>query len=166
MPDEPTTAQHIMKVNVKSVASTMSLPDLEESLLQENVSGFPVVDDGKLVGVVSRSDIVAQLCSERSVAQEVSDFYFDERGFYEVPMESSQQIADRIGERIESLTVANVMSDRPFSVRHDSPIREVADLFIKHGVHRLPVTDHGQLIGVISTTDLVRLIASGQFVEK
>ena len=67
----------VMQFIVKSVPSEMLLPELEQELVSANVSGFPVVDDRKLVGVVSRSDIIRKLCDEREVAQETSDFYFD-----------------------------------------------------------------------------------------
>ena len=62
------------------------------------MSGFPVVDQGKLVGVVSRSDVVRRICSERDVAERTSDFFFDETGFYEAPMDSFNDSADRVGE--------------------------------------------------------------------
>ena len=156
--DELTVAD-AMQVVVKTVPSSMSLPTLENEMLGAQVSGFPVVDDNKLVGVVSRSDIVRQLCVERNVAQHTSDFYFDEKNFLEVEMESFKDIADRVGERIEALTVQEVMVKNPLTTRLDQPISKAARQFIDHHVHRLPVTDRGTLVGIITTTDLVRLIA-------
>ena len=160
------TAADVMRGGIKSVSPRMTLPELEEAFVRDQVTGFPVVDHGKLVGVVSRSDIVRQLCTERQVAETVSDFHFDERGFYEIEMESLHQIADRIGERIESLSVADVMNSRPFTVPLEMPIREVAHQFIEHHVHRLPVTDQGVLVGIMTTIDLVRLIVDHRLVDR
>ena len=160
--DDELTIADVMQVVVKSVPSTMSLPDLEDELLRDQVTGFPVVDDNKLVGIVSRSDIVRQMSTEREVAEHTSDFYFDEKGFYETKMKSFKDIADRIGERIEGLFVRDVMVENPLTTRMDEPVREAAKRFVDHHVHRLPVTDGGVLVGIVTTTDLVRLIAENR----
>jgi CBS domain-containing protein len=153
-----------MRVAVKTVPSGMSLPDLEKKLLEEKISGFPVVDEGRLVGIVSRSDIVAQICVERDVAERTSDFYFDEKGFHEAPMSSTNAVADRIGERLEQLTVADVMTRHPLTVRLDLTMDALAKRFTDLGVHRLPVVDGDVLVGIVSTSDVVRLIADKRFV--
>lgn len=153
------TAGDIMKVAVSTVPSTLSLPELERQLLDKKVSGFPVVDQGELVGVVSRSDVVSQICAEREVAEKISDFYFDEIGFYESKMESFKDIADRVGERIEGLVVGDVMSSNPQTIPLSCPISEIARQLAESRFHRLPVTDLGTLVGIVTTMDLVRLIA-------
>jgi len=86
-----------MKRDVHTVASDVTLPDLEKAFVDRKVGGFPVLDKGRLVGIVSRSDIVRQLVLEHSVA-EIPDYYFDEAGFYfdeagfhEVPLTSQAQ---------------------------------------------------------------------------
>ena len=165
MPKHNLTAADVMCGGIRTVSPQTTLPELEEAFDRDQVTGFPVVDDGKLVGVVSHSDIVRQICTERRVAETVSDFHFDEKGFYEVRMESFDQIADRIGQRIESLSVADVMNRRPITVPLDMPINEVAHQFVSHQVHRLPVVDQGVLVGIITTIDLVRLIADNRFIH-
>ena len=159
MSDNELTVADIMQVAVKTVPSSMSLPELEEHLLEAKVSGFPVVDMGELEGVVSRSDVVRQICAERDVAEHTSDFYFDATGFHEAPMESFEEIAARVGERIENLSVKDVMIRNPFTVAMSQPISDVARRFVHDHVHRYPVTDKGTLVGIVTTMDLVRLIA-------
>jgi CBS domain-containing protein len=155
-----------MRVAVKTVPSTMTLPELEKKFMEEKVSGFPVVDEGRLVGVVSRSNIISQICAERDIAEKTSDFYFDETGFHESPMGSSAEIADRIGERMEQLRVSDVMARHPYTVSLDQPISEVAHRLVELSVHRLPVIDGHTLVGIVSSTDLVRLIADKRLVAK
>ncbi len=161
MPDSEKvwTAADVMEPAVQTVPSTMPLAQFEQQSLAADVGGFPVVDEGRLVGVISRSDVVRQICAEREVASKTSDFYFDETGFHESPMRSSTDIADRIGERLEELTVGDVMAREPLTVSLDHSIDEVAKRFIELRVHRLPVIDAGTLVGIVTTTDLVRLIA-------
>jgi CBS domain-containing protein len=158
------TVADVMQVSVRTVPSSLPLPELETALLRLGVSGFPVVDsDRKLLGVVSRSDVVRAICKERDMANTTSDFYRDAAGFHEVPMESFASIADRIGERLEDLTVRDVMVKNPRTVTMDQSIREVAHQFVEHHIHRLPVVSHGKLEGIVTTMDLVQLISQRRF---
>jgi len=134
--------------------------------LADKVSGYPVVDEGRLVGVVSRSDVIRQICAEREVAEKTSDFYYDDTGFHESPMKSFVDISDQIGERLETLRVADVMSHHPLTVPMKMSVHELAERFMSHRVHRFPVTDQGVLVGIVTTGDLVRMIAEKRLTPK
>lgn len=149
----------IMRLNVKSVEPDMSLPDLERALVDEKVGGFPVVDSGELVGVISRSDIIRQLDVERNLAEITSDFYFDESGFHEIAAKTYTQIAAELGERIESLKVKDVMVTEVHTASRDWLLDKVAQIFVEHRIHRLPVVEGSRLVGIITTIDLTRLFA-------
>jgi CBS domain-containing protein len=154
--------KEIMQRNVRTIAPWVTLPELEQALLTERVSGFPVVDKGELVGIVSRSDIVRQLFLEHHAAASTSDFYFDDSGFHETPLVTFEQIADRVGERIERLQVQDVMSRTLVKVSPDQPLRQVAQTLIDNHIHRVLVTEENRLLGLVSALDLVGLIASGR----
>ena len=66
---EPRRARDLMSGPPRTVRPDTSLADLERALLDAGVGGFPVVEDGRLVGVVSRSDVVRQLSVEQSLAE-------------------------------------------------------------------------------------------------
>lgn len=149
----------LMQVKVHSVPPDMSLPELQREFLEKEVSGFPVVEHGQLVGVVSRSDIVQQLVTERQVAQTTSDFYWDQSGFQEEPAASIEQVANRVGQRIEELRVKDVMSRNVVAVRADDSLETAAQKFLDHHIHRVPVVEHGRLVGIFGTLDLARLFA-------
>jgi CBS domain-containing protein len=129
-------------------------------MLKERVSGFPVVDKGELVGIVSRSDIVRQLFLEHQAAESTSDFYFDAAGFHETPLVTFEQVADRVGERIEQLQVKDVMNRTLVKVSPDQSLAQVAQTLADHRIHRVLVCDEGRLVGIVTTLDLVRLIAN------
>ncbi|MDP6558178.1 MAG: CBS domain-containing protein [Pirellulaceae bacterium] len=155
-------ARQIMQRNVHTIAPNVTLPDLEKEFIKEGVGGLPVVDTGKLVGIVSRSDIVRQLVLEHHVAERTSDFYFDDAGFHEIPLVTFDQIADRIGERIERLQVKEVMSHTLVKVSPNESLKMVAQTLADNHVHRVLVTEDDRLLGLVSTLDLVRLIANGR----
>src|SRR5688500_12533610 len=94
-------ATEVMRHCVQTVSAGMSLPELERAFIRAGVWGFPVLDGDRVVGVVSRSDIVQQLDLERQTAKRTSDFYRDANGFHEVPLATNEQVADRVGERMD-----------------------------------------------------------------
>jgi CBS domain-containing protein len=155
-------ATEAMRRCVQTVPPSMSLPELERFFVRYGVWGFPVVDGDQLVGVVSRSDIVRQLHAERETARLTSEFYRDADGFHELPLTSDEQIADRIGERMEQLTVGDVMHRQVFAVPSDQPLRAIAETMVDNDIHRVLVTHEGRLLGLISTSDFVRLYAQGR----
>lgn len=155
-------ATEAMRRCVQTVPASMSLPELERSFVRYGVWAFPVVDNDQLVGVVSRSDIVRQLDAEHETAKRTSDFYRDANGFHELPLATDEQIADRVGERMEQLTVRDVMHRQLFIVTPEQSLRAVADSMVDNGIHRVLVTREGRLLGVISTSDFVRLYAQGR----
>ena len=84
----PLTVADAMRAATSTVSPQMTLPELEEAFVRQGVGGFPVVDHGMLVGVVSRTDVIKKICAEREVAESVSDFYYDNTGFHESSMRS------------------------------------------------------------------------------
>jgi CBS domain-containing protein len=159
----PLAARHVMKTDLKTVEPDLLLTELERRFLADRVSGFPVVERGRLVGIVSRSDIVRQLCVEQSLAESASDYY---QGAAETaPVEQLSQIADRVGTRIETLRVRDVMIRTLITVGPDQPLRDVARTMAERGIHRVPVTEGDRLVGLISTIDIVRLVAAGRLTE-
>lgn len=145
--------------DVRTVPPDMSLPDLERSFYGEGVSGFPVVENGRLVGIVSRSDVVRRLCVEQSLAEAISDYYREVGAFEGSSLEPLDAIGRRVGARVERMHVRDVMSEPVFTATPDQTLREVARTMVEHHIHRLPVTEHGKLVGIITSLEFVRLFA-------
>src|SRR5437762_2865713 len=61
-------ARDVMESDVLSVPPTLPLVELADLLIRDRIGGVPVVDDGALVGHVSRSDLVRAGSLERSLA--------------------------------------------------------------------------------------------------
>lgn len=151
-------ARNLMQPKVHSVDPEMSLADLERAFLEAHVTGFPVVDGDRLVGVVSRSDIVRKLAAEQSYAEYISDYHRDFGGTTEY-VESVAEVTSRAASRLGTATVNDVMSHSPVTVSPDAPIADVARLLVEKRVHRVLVTDGDKLEGILTSLDLVQLIA-------
>jgi CBS domain-containing protein len=154
------TARDVMQSEVRTVAPDMALPDLERAFLRERVTGFPVVErDGRLIGIVSRSDVVRQLSVEQSVGEQMSDYYRQDS----VPSEAAlPAIAEHVGRRMEGLRVRDVMVERLVTSGPDEPLEDVARRLLKERIHRMPVVDDGRLVGIVSSVEFVRLFAEGR----
>jgi CBS domain-containing protein len=68
------SVERIMQSNPKTVSPEMTLTSLEQLFLSTKFTGFPVVKEDRLIGVVSRSDIIRSMVTERSRAEQLSDF--------------------------------------------------------------------------------------------
>ena len=159
-----------MQPEVVSIGPDQSLAELERLLVEKRLGGLPVVERGRLVGVASRSDILRLLGVERAIAEAQADVY---REFYDDPFAPSERAAreeaeqrevieGQIARRMAALRVRDAMTTDVVSVEADAPLREAASRMAERRIHRVVVTDQGGLAGVLSASDLVRLVAEGR----
>lgn len=124
----------IMQTNLKAIGPAERIGEAISALAEHHVSGLPVVDDaGRLVGVLSNSDVLQALAEHPDP---------EER--------------ERIFEQTE---VRELMTPRPQTVTPEASVKDAAQRMLYLEVHRLFVEREGRLAGVISTTDLVRAMA-------
>ncbi|HWA56778.1 MAG TPA: CBS domain-containing protein [Gemmatimonadales bacterium] len=124
----------IMQTNLMTVRGTDTIGEAIALLAESHVSGVPVVAErGRLVGVLSNSDILEALADKADPEER-------ERLF-------------------EETTVQEVMTARPQTITSDATVKDAAQRMLYLEVHRLFVEDNGRLVGVVSTTDLVRAMA-------
>jgi CBS domain-containing protein len=161
------SARDVMEREIVTVDPDETLADLERLLLQHRIGGVPVVEEGTLLGIVSRSDLVRVLSTEQSLADTQLDFY---RQYEEHPTAPSELVAremeeDRedaariVAHRMAGLRVRDAMIDAVVRVEADAPLRDVARTLVEQRIHRLVVTENQRPVGIITTLDLVRLIA-------
>ncbi len=154
------TAGDVMQTDVRSLHPKARLADLDQWLLQGRVGGAPVIEDGRLLGIVSRTDVLRQLVIERTQAQSMSaSFEEEEEG-------STAEGADAVGQTVAArwarLCVADVMIHDVIRVPPDEPLEAVDRTLVQHRIHRVLVTEGERLLGIVSSLDLVRLVAEGK----
>jgi CBS domain-containing protein len=148
-------AKDIMNPNVVTVTNTLDLREAAKILVEEGISGAPVVDElGNLLGVISQSDLVEyELTMEREPTVEAP--------FYRRPYDDS--LHPSRGFQIEELpvdTVKDVMTPFLVTVEEHTLICEVAARMAKFGIHRLIVVDEDrQLRGIVTSMDVLRWLA-------
>ena len=131
-PDTP--VEQIMQREFASVRSDERLDFVEDVMSLGRVRHMPVVDDGKLVGVVSQRDLLSASLSR------VLEFDFQERRTF-----------------LRSIDVREVMAGRPITVAAHTSLAEAAALLLRHKIGCLPVVGPGgEAIGLVTETDLLR----------
>jgi CBS domain-containing protein len=135
-----------MTRSVLTVRQDTPLKDVARLLIDSGIAGVPVLDaKGAVCGVVSEGDFLikeqgAEHLRHRRLATLLGD--------------DSATEAQR--EKLAARTAGEAMSAPPITIRPDRPIREAAALMTERHVNRLPVIDDGQLVGIVTRSDLVR----------
>jgi len=170
--EEP-TLESIMTREVVVVDAATALREAMAMFADEQISGAPVVQGGAVVGVISTTDFLAFSAE----ADDAGDPAFDDEdvGYPEeenpffldawddtgpgavAPSELDGLEWDRHAEQ----TVADIMSPRVYSLPSSAPIREAAKRLLELQIHRILVIDDEELVGLVTTTDIVRAVAEG-----
>ena len=146
-------ARDVMTRNVITVRDDATLSELVATLTEHMITGAPVVDEnGKLVGVVSTTDIALTSAKRTSNVRtdRPPDFYL--RGWEQIENEfRSFSIEEDAGQ-----VVRDIMTPVIFSVSENARFVEMADTMVGGRVHRLIVTDSDGVVGIVTTLDLLR----------
>jgi CBS domain-containing protein len=172
----------IMQTSVLTVEPTMSVAQLARTLLDRQITGAPVIDrGGSVVGVVSASDVLRLVSSEtteppvresgpsresdaqsevafaleESESGSVSAFFRDAGGTLHqhdlVPLLAPTPFGAR--------TVADIMMPARLSVRPSTTVQGLARFLLTAKVHRALVLERGLLRGIVTTFDVLRVVA-------
>lgn len=156
---QTTLARDVMTKTLVCAHPEQPLGELELVLIEHRISGAPVVDHGRLVGVISRSDIARVEVLMESLDGLVSDqMRWDAQADgFQHPIRPAYH---GFRGRLENLAVRDAMHDQVITCRPDAPVGEIAAEMIRHHIHRVIVIEADQPVGVISSLDIVRLVAA------
>jgi CBS domain-containing protein len=139
----------VMTTDIVSVKPSTPLKDVAELLLDYRISGVPVVDElGALVGVVSEADFVAK---EAGVDEQRSSWVSWLTGGSQEDRHSEALVAAR--------TAGEAMTSPVVTIGPEHPLSDAARRMTEFRINRLPVTEHGRLIGIVTRADIVRAYA-------
>ena len=153
------TVAEVMTRDVATLSPEMTLREMDRIFVERQVSGAPVVEGERLVGIVSQADVVRILYDEQSKAQQVSDFYGSP---FPIGIPALDQLAKdsrKIADHLTKRTVGEVMIPDPLTMSPSDDVESVARLMIKEKIHRVLVTEEERLVGIVSSLDIVRLVA-------
>ncbi len=175
------TVRDIMQTDVITIPPRASIRELIELLDRHGITGVPVVNETEaLVGVVSMTDVLRLAREMADVPEAVrwglgaaaseapdtlaghpleGEFF----AYYVTPTGGYVDVSDRIrtlpDDLFEGYKVEDIMTPAPYSIAPEAPVSELAASLLKWKVHRALVADSGQLRGIVTTTDILRVLA-------
>ena len=127
----------IMTRSVVTVQMHSRLREAEKLMKRNHIRHMPVVDGERLGGMLSLNDLLRLS-------------FVDAYGY-----EEEEAVDTTI---YQMLTVEQVMATRPRAVRASQPIHRIAEIFTQEHFHALPVVEGNQLVGIVTTTDVIRYL--------
>jgi acetoin utilization protein AcuB len=116
-----------------TVGREQSLRHALEAMELRGIRHLPVVEDGKVVGLVTDRDVREAMPSPEIIAE----------------IREAQSF-------LAMVQVAEVMSEPVVSVEPDLPLRDAASLMVERPIGALPVLSDGRLVGILTTSDILR----------
>lgn len=151
------SAKDIMNPDVLAVGMDWSIDQLADYLVENSISGAPVIsDEGKLQGVVSLTDIVRykSIPATNVSSNDPHDYYIHshERRYSPAEIETFSVEAESL------VTVREIMTPMTFNVNEETSLQQIADAMLRGRIHRVFVTRDEVLIGIITTMDILEII--------
>lgn len=120
-------------------------------LVQYSISGVPVVENGRVIGLVTEEDLVT-----RHAIVEMPSFF---QAFDSVFYLGKQDDFDKELRHMLATQVRDVMTSNVVTIEAEASIRHLANLIVTKEVNPVPVTDeNGALVGIVSRSDLIRMM--------
>ena len=147
---ETQTVKDIMVKEVIAIQMDASVEELSSLLVENKISGVPVVDKAsKLVGIATEGDLIIK----------DSDLHFpryfkllDSIIYLESLNKFKTSLKKYLGTKVEDVMTSDVKT-----VKEDMPVSEAANLMIKYNINRLPVLDsQDNMTGIVTRADIVR----------
>ena len=149
----------VMTADVVTISPDTEITLAAKILLEKRINGVPVIDaEGKLVGILCQSDLVAQ-----QKAFPVPSVFTLLDGF--MPLTSIKRLEKEI-EKIAAVTVADAMTPDPVTVGPETTIEEVASMMVDKNFHTLPVMEDDTLVGIVGKEDVIKILIPAADDEK
>lgn len=127
----------VSEIMTKSVISVNkdnnNLRDVKNIFHKENIRHLPVNDGQKIIGIISKNDLMRLSFGS---------------------MFDNQENADEAV--LDMLSIDQVMTHNPQTADSSAEIREIAQMLIDGGFHSLPIVDDGKTVGIVTSTDVMK----------
>jgi predicted transcriptional regulator len=151
------TANDLMSTEVLSVYEGWSIQRLADFFLDHDITGAPVISsDHQLVGVVSVSDIFRFENADDSVKSEaLRSCYRNATG---IDIISRKDLVEWTKSAQKNCTVHQIMALQIIDVDVGLCLSDIAAVMVENDIHRVFVTQQHKIVGVITTTDVLRVL--------
>ncbi|MFC2176021.1 CBS domain-containing protein [Bacteroidota bacterium] len=129
-----TPVSKIMSTDIASVNVTQSIKDVSDIIDTRNIRHVPVVSGDEVIGMMSKTDLQKISFVNNMEGESLSTAMY------------------------EALTIEQVMTKELMTVQSSDTIHQVATTLSENEFHALPVVEGGKLVGIVTTTDLIKYL--------
>ena len=139
----------LMNPDVVCARPDMTAGQTLKLLVDHDVADAPVVgDEGQILGIISQAALLRHI-EVPVTAEQTGRFFSDDEAYQDIAATPDHQTAT---------PVEKVMTTKMHPVTRETGVAVAANLMRELQLHRLFVTDHGRLVGVITSLDLMRIV--------
>ncbi|MDE1976302.1 MAG: CBS domain-containing protein [Elusimicrobia bacterium] len=141
-------AKDVMSRRVVAARPEMTVGQVADLLVRRRISGVPVVDKKRRpVGVISLTDLVRR--SRAPEKEKIPAFYREDGRVVVAPAVQSES----------EVPAGQVMTPAVLSADEKTPVAKLARFMLRWRIHRVMITAKGRLAGIITSFDLLRVVA-------
>ena len=130
-------AREIMMGSPVTLKPEDSLDLANDVISLGRIRHIPVVDDGKLVGMITERDLIGAAANK----------------IFGLKQASKSAL-------LKTVIIKDVMKKRVITVAPDTPIKDAVHLMAEKKIGSVPVVSDGSLVGLVTTTDILRYVES------
>ncbi len=149
--------REVMSKDVATLTPDTLVKDAATMLAKREVSGMPVLESGRVVGVFSEADVL------RSLKMTKKDMRLIFPSVSSIGIAFQEEVSQReileAYEEIGNMPVRDVMTKDVVSIEPDLPLNEAIVKMVQKGIHRLPVIEKSELVGILTRGDIIRGLA-------
>jgi acetoin utilization protein AcuB len=140
-----TAIREIMTTDLLTISPDLNTVKIREIFQENDFHHLPVVDTGeRLVGIISKEDLfkLSYVLSLQTTGKTYSE------------------------KEYEVLSAREIMTKYPITLDPDDGVGLAADIFLANKFHALPIVEDGQLLGIVTTHDLLQYSFESNIIEK
>ena len=145
----------VMNKDVIVCAPDDTLGNLADMFKKNHISGIPVVDKGKVVGLVSETDLIKLF----KTPEFSNDLWLPSPfEIIEIPIRNLVKLEEtrKFFENMKLRPVKDIMTRTVHAISSDEELEDASTMMVKHDVNRLPVIDNGKLVGIVARSDIIK----------
>ena len=139
------TVRDLMSTKLTTVSPSTTVGKALDLMFERKISALPVVDEGRCVGIVTTTDLVALLRATDKVLRSEYPHHDDCSGAVEL-----------VQRKLDNDPVREIMSEEMMTTTPDTPAADVAKMMSDESIHHLVVQQEGKLVGFLSSLVFLR----------
>ncbi len=145
-------AKDIMTTDVVTIQPDTRVSEVARLMSEHAISGLPVIDENeRVLGVITEADMML-----RNSRFKMPNFivFLDSFISLETPAHFRERLENMLGN-----TANEIMSKPAVTIGPDAAIEELSSLMVERKMNPIPVVENNRLVGIISRSDIIRLMA-------